>query len=145
MEINIEQLKTISQDVTQTLNDLLAQLSPGSKALSDEDAREIIEMSSNRLFVARELIDNKIVGMLTLVVYRIPVWKKGWIEDLVVDKDYRNKGIGTKLIKHAVKNAKTIGVSSLNFTSRPQREYANRLYLKLGFKKRDTNVYTMEL
>ena len=145
MEINIEELKTFSPDATQTLNDLLAQLNPGSKTLSDEDVCEIIEMSSNRLFVAREPISNKIVGMLTLIVYRIPVWKKGWIEDLVVDKDYRNIGIATKLIQHAVKNAKALGVSSLNFTSRPQREDANRLYLKLGFKKRDTNVYTIEL
>ena len=102
-------------------------------------------MSSNQVFVARELVNNKIVGMLTLIVYRIPVWKKGWIEDLVVDKDYRNKGIGTKLIKHAVKNAKALGVSSLNFTSSPQREDANRLYHKLGFKKRDTSVYEIEL
>jgi len=145
MGITIEQLKAFSLDVTEALNDLLAQLNPGSKPLNDEDVKEIINGSSNHFFVAREPINNKIVGMLTLIVYRIPVWKKGWIEDLVVDKDYRSIGIATKLIQHAVKNAKALGVSSLNFTSRPQREDANRLYLKLGFKKRDTNVYRIEL
>ncbi len=145
MGITIEQLKVFSSDVTEALNDLLVQLNPTSKPLNDKDVKEIIEGSSNRFFVAREPVSNKIVGMLTLIIYRIPVWKKGWIEDLVVDKEYRNKGIATKLINYAVENAKADGVLSLNFTSRPERETANRLYLKLGFKKRDTNVYTIEL
>lgn len=145
MEITIEQLKVFSSDVTEVLNDLLVQLNPASKPLNDEDVKEIIEGSSNRFFVAREPVSNKIVGMLTLIIYRIPVWKKGWIEDLVVDKEYRNKGIATKLINYAIKNAKTKGVSSLNFTSRPERETANILYKKLGFKKRDTNVYRIIL
>lgn len=145
MEITIELLKVFSSDITQTVNDLLTQLNSSSKVLNDENVREIIESPSNRFFVARKSVDNKIVGMLTLVVYRIPVWKKGWIEDLVVDKNYRNKGIATKLINHAVGKAKADGVLSLNFTSRPQREGANKLYEKLGFKRRGTNVYRIEL
>lgn len=145
MEFYIEILKNFSTDITQALNNLLLQLNPGSKNLNDEDVKEIIDAQSNRFFVAREPINNKIVGMLTLIIYRIPVWKKGWIEDLVVDKAYRNKGIATKLIRHAVENAKADGVLSLNFTSSPQRENANRLYRRLGFEKRDTNVYRIKL
>lgn len=145
MEIFIEQVKTFSPDATQDVNSLLAQLDPASKPLSDGDLREIIAGPSNRFFVAREPINRKIVGMLMLVVYRIPVWKKGWIEDVVVDKEYRNKGIATKLINYAIRNAKANGISSLNLTSRPERENANKLYGKLGFKKRDTNVYRIEL
>lgn len=145
MEFYIEQLKTFSPDITQIINDLLAQLNPISKKLKDGDAKEIIEGSSNRLFIARRSDNKEIVGMLTLIAYRIPVWKKGWIEDVVVDRKYRGKGIATKLINGAVENAKAEGISSLNLTSRPQREDANRLYIKVGFKKRDTNVYTIEL
>ena len=145
MEIAIEQIKTFSPDVTGDVNSLLAQLDPTSKPLSDGDLREIISGSSNHFFVARERINRKIVGMLILVVYRILVWKKGWIEDVVVDKEYRNKGIATKLINYAIRNAKANGISSLNLTSRPERENANKLYGKLGFKKRNTNVYRIEL
>lgn len=145
MKITIEQVKIFSSDIAEALNDLLVQLNPTSKPLNDEDVKEIIEGSSNCFFVAREPVSNKIVGMLTLIIYRIPVWKKGWIEDLVVDKEFRGKGIATKLINYAIKNAKTKGVSSLNFTSRPERETANRLYEKLGFKKRDTNVFQIIL
>ncbi len=144
MEITIKQLKVFSPDLTQTLNDLLAQLNPTSKTLNDEDVKEIIQGPTNRFFVARESVKNKIVGMITLVIYRIPVWKKGWIEDLVVDKKYRNQGIATKLINYAIEKAKVNDVLSLNFTSRPERETANRLYEKLGFKKRGTNVYKIE-
>lgn len=145
MEFYIEQLKNFSPQMTQVLNDLLIQLNPGSKALNDKDVKEIIEESSNHFFVAREAASSKIVGMITLVAYRIPIWKKGWIEDLVVDKDYRKKGIATKLIQSAVERAKNLGVLSLNFTSRPEKEDANRLYNRLGFEKRKTNVYWMKL
>lgn len=145
MEIYIEQIKTFSQDVTKDVNSLLAQLDPTSKPLSDRDIKEIIDGPSNHFFAARESVNRKIVGMLMLVVYRIPVWKKGWIEDVVVDKEYRGRGIATKLINYAIESAKANGISSLNLTSRPERENANKLYVKLGFKKRDTNVYRIEL
>lgn len=145
MGIKIEQIKNFSKEITQDLNDLLRQLNPKAKKLRDEDVKEIIGSSSNYFFAARELADNKIVGMITLIIYRIPVWKKGWIEDLVVDKEYRNKGIATKLLDHCIETAKAQGVSSLNFTSNPQREAANKLYQSLGFEKRDTNVYKILL
>lgn len=145
MEFYIEILKKFSLELTTALNKLLKQLDNTATPLTKQDIENMIVSPANRLFVARRKSNKEIVGMLTLIVYRIPVWKKGWIEDIVVDKAYRNKGIATKLIHHAVKSAKADGVLSLNFTSRPQRETANRLYSKLGFKKRDTNVYRIEL
>ena len=145
MEISIEQIKTFSPNITQDVNNLLGQLDPTSKPLRDRDVREIIDEQSNYFFVARESINRRIVGMLILIVYRILVCKKGWIEDVAVDKEYRNKGIATKLINCAIEIAKANGISSLNLTSRPERENANKLYIKLGFKKRNTNVYRIEL
>lgn len=145
MEISIEQIKNFTKDLTSDVNVLLMQLDPNSKSLRDEDVKEILDSSSNYFFAARESVNHKIVGMLILVVYRIPVWKKGWIEDVVVDKEYRGKGIATRLISYAIESAKVNGISSLNLTSRPERENANKLYRKLGFEKRDTNVYRIEL
>ncbi|OGH24822.1 MAG: hypothetical protein A3B47_00110 [Candidatus Levybacteria bacterium RIFCSPLOWO2_01_FULL_39_24] len=145
MKVIIEQVKTFSLGLTQELNSLLIQLNPDSRTLLDEDVKETIEESSNHLLVAKEPVNHKIVGMLTLIINRIPSWKKGWIEDVVVDKKYRNQGIATELITYAIENAKNNGAVSLNLTSRPEREDANKLYGKLGFKKRDTNVYRMEL
>lgn len=145
MEITIEQLKTFSPDITQTLNNLLAQLNPNLKKLSNENVKEIIRAQSNRLFVVKEPVDNKIVGMLTLAILTAPSGKRGLLEDIVVDKEYRRKGIGTKLITTALNVARKEGVVYLDFTSRPTRIAANNLYQHLGFKKRDTNVYRIKL
>lgn len=145
MEFYIEQIKNFSLELTPALNKLLEQLNETAKPLENKDVMEMINSWANRLFVARKSDTKEIVGMLTLVTYRIPVWKKAWIEDIVVDENYRKKGIATKLINQAIESARADGVSSLNFTSSPGREDANRLYQHLGFEKRDTNVYRVKL
>ncbi|MDO8461045.1 MAG: GNAT family N-acetyltransferase, partial [bacterium] len=65
--------------------------------------------------------------------------------DIVVDKEFRGQGIGTKLIKTAIVKARDADAFTIDFTSRPSRESANLLYKKLGFKQRETNVYRLEL
>lgn len=145
MDIQIEQLKTFSTGTLEALNRLLKQLNSSATSLTQADIEYMISSPANRLFVARIPDNKEIIGMLTLIIYRIPIWKKGWIEDLVVDERYRNKGIASKLIQYAIEKAKADGVLLLNFTSRPERETANRLYERLGFEKRNTNVYSIKL
>jgi ribosomal protein S18 acetylase RimI-like enzyme len=41
----------------------------------------------------------------------------------------------------AIDEARRLGVHSLDLTSRPSREAANRLYTRMGFTSRETNVY----
>lgn len=145
MEFYIEQIKKFSLELPISINKLLKQLDNKAIPLKKKDIEDMIASPATRLFVARRSDNKEIAGMLTLVVYRIPIWKKGWLEDLVVDQQYRNKGIATKLIQHAIESAKADRVLSLNFTSRPEREIANRLYEHLGFEKRKTNVYWIKL
>lgn len=142
--MHIEQLKNSSADIVLQLNHLLTQLDKTAKPLSIEDVYEMVESLTNSLFVARDGISKNIIGMITLIVYRIPFTKKGILEDLVVDQVYRGKGIGATLMNHAIHKAREAGVSYLDFTSRPQREAANKLYERLGFQKRDTNVYRIK-
>lgn len=145
MEIIIEQLKTFSQGVTEAINHLLKQLNPQARILSDEDEKEIINDTSNRIFVVRESVGNKIIGMLTLIIINAQFVKKGILEDIVVDENYRGKGIGAKLINEAISLARHEKVSYIDFTSNPEKVAANNLYQRLGFKKRDTNAYRIEL
>lgn len=145
MEIYIERLKTFSSKELAAINKLLKQLDNKATFLTRDDMRDMIVSPANRLFVARRLDNKEIIGMLTMVVFRIPFVKKGLLEDIVVDKEYRRKGIGAELITTAVNNARTEGVSFLDFTSRPTRVAANNLYQGLGFKKRDTNIYRIIL
>ncbi len=89
--------------------------------------------------VARD--GNAIVGALTLVVYRMPSGVTGVIEDVVVDEAARGRGIGGALVEAAKEHAVAGGATWVWLTSRPEREAANRLYRRLGFEPRETNVY----
>lgn len=141
--ITIKQLKKSSPDIFDAIRRLTAQLDKDYKPLSDDDIKAMIAAKNCFIYVAR--FQNKIVGMATLIVYRIPYTKKAILEDVVVDEKFRGQSIGTKLIKTAIAKAKKTGAYVIDFTSRPSRESANRLYKKLGFKKRETNAYRLSL
>jgi len=98
-----------------------------------------VRSDSTRLLVAR--VDGTIGGSLTLVLFRIPTGVRAIIEDVVVDGDLRGRGIGEALSREALEIAKDSGARTVDLTSRPSREAANRLYQRIGFKLRETNVY----
>ena len=93
------------------------------------------------IFIARETSTNKIAGMILLMLYRIPYVRKAYFEDLVIDEQFRGLGLGTQLMQKVLEFAKENGAAYLDCTSRPERGAGNNLYEKLGFQKRDTNVY----
>ena len=82
-----------------------------------------------------------IVGILTLIVYRVPTGIRARIEDVVVDETIRGKGIGEGLVRHALNIARDAGADGIALTSNPKREAANKLYQRLGFKPWETNLY----
>jgi ribosomal protein S18 acetylase RimI-like enzyme len=94
--------------------------------------------------VARDA-DGRVVGSLTLAVFRVPTGVLSWIEDVVVDERARGAGAGEALVLTAVDRARRAGAKSVDLTSRPSREAANRLYQRLGFESRSTNVYRRTL
>lgn len=143
--ITIEQVSTYSPEVVDEIRNLTKQLDTEYQDLTEEDARYMLSSDNTHVYIARDRQTQKAVGMYTLIVYRIPYKMKAQLEDLVVDPSYRGRGLGTKLMEHAVSEAHKYKIKSLNFTSRPTRESANKLYSKLGFEKRETNVYRKEL
>ena len=108
-----------------------------------DDLEEIIRGNSTVLFAAR--IDGVIVGLLTLATFRIPTGVRAWIEDVVVDDLARGKGVGEALNRAALVEARQRGAKTVDLTSRPSREAANRLYQRIRFTRRDTNVFRYEL
>ena len=66
---------------------------------------------------------------------------RAWIEDVVVDGAARGRGVGEELNRFALDLARSLGARTVDLTSRPSREAANRLYQRIGFEARDTNVY----
>ena len=104
----------------------------------------MIDSDSSRLLLALD-DDGTILGSLTLVLFRIPTGVRAWIEDVVVDGDARGMGVGDKLNRFALEMARDNGAVSIDLTSRPTREAANRLYKRIGFEQRSTNVYRYDL
>ena len=122
---------------------LIPQLSSSNPPPSRDEVIEMIESEASVLFAAEH--DGTIVGLLTLVLFRIPTGMRAWIEDVVVDSEARGLGVGRALNEMALDRARQGGATTVDLTSRPSREAANRLYQRIGFVPRSTNVYRFEL
>ena len=141
MTASIEIVDHPTDEVVEALARLLPQLS--SAEPPDASVLAVIMSGDSTVFVAR--VDGRIVGSLTLVMYRIPTGLKAWIEDVVVDETARGHGVGEALNHAALDEARRRGAKAVSLTSRPTREAANRLYQRIGFVACDTNVYRFEL
>ena len=141
--INITEVKVVTDELVEAFSRLLPQLSQNAKAITKADLKNII--SSDNTFIITATVGDEIVGALTLLLYRIPTGHKAHIEDVVVDQNNRGKGIGQSLIGYAIEKAKQADAASIDLTSKPSRTSANRLYQKMGFTKRQTNVYRHKL
>jgi ribosomal protein S18 acetylase RimI-like enzyme len=141
--IQVTPVMSASADVLAACHRLIPQLSSSSAPISTQELEEIIESDTTVLFAACS--NQEIVGLLTLAIFRIPTGVRAWIEDVVVDDKARGKGVGDALNRAALAEAERRGAKTVDLTSRPSREAANRLYQRLGFKQRDTNVYRYDL
>lgn len=141
-EIEVAPASRVDDELVAAFHRLIPQLSRSAAVPTEELIREIVEGQANTVLIARDCRDNgRIVGMLTLVVFRIPTGVRAWIEDVVVDEAVRGRGVGEALSREAVRRAVGLGARTVELTSRPSREAANRLYQRLGFVRRDSNVY----
>jgi ribosomal protein S18 acetylase RimI-like enzyme len=118
---------------------LVPQLSPKRQAAGLTELAELVATPGTSLIVARDGAD--VLGMLTLIVYRVPTGVRAWIHDVVVDETARGRGVGEALAREALHLAESAGAISVELTTRREREAANRLYRRLGFELRETNVY----
>ena len=141
-EIEVAAASGVDEELIAAFNRLIPQLSRSAVVPTPELIREIVEAQASTVLIARDSRDNRrIVGLLTLVVFRIPTGVRAWIEDVVVDEAVRGRGVGEALSQEAVRRAVELGARTVELTSRPSREAANRLYQRLGFVRRDSSVY----
>jgi ribosomal protein S18 acetylase RimI-like enzyme len=144
MEIVI--IKEVTDELVQAFELLIPQLSTSAAVPSRAEIAGMIAGDEITLFAARDpLQEGRITGLLTLVTFRIPTGMRSWIEDVVVDGSSRGKGAGEALTRAALEQAKKLGAKTVDLTSRPSREAANRLYQRVGFKLRETNFYRYTL
>ena len=140
--IEVREATDVTPDLVAAFERLTPQLSSSAPAPTSGELAEIMASEATVLLVA---VDSErggeIVGSMTLVVFRIPTGMRAWIEDVVVDADARGAGVGAALNRRALQIAADRGARTVDLTSRPSREAANRLYQRLGFEPRSTNVW----
>lgn len=139
----ITKVAHVDDELVEAFTRLIPQLSSSSPPPTPAHLESLVASADTVLFVAR--IGGRILGSLTLAFYRIPTGLKAWIEDVVVDIDARGHGVGEQLNIAALDEARARGAKDVSLTSRPSREVANRLYRRIGFEPRDTNVYRYTL
>ena len=148
--MTVELITAATPELHEAMGRLLPQLSRSAAPMSEADVERFLSQSSVHLFVFRaETADadgnNPILGMLSLATFEIPTGVRAWVEDVVVDEAARGQGAGLALVEAAIAHAKTVGARTVDLTSRPTREAANRLYQRAGFQLRETNVYRVTL
>jgi ribosomal protein S18 acetylase RimI-like enzyme len=139
MGIEVEVVRDVTEEIVEAFGRLLPQLSRSAEPLDAGGLANLVGWQGNKQLVGR--MDGRIVGALTLVMFPIPTGLRAWIEDVVVDEVARGCGVGAALTLEAVRLARAAGARTIDLTSRPSREAANRLYERLGFELRDSKVY----
>ena len=133
----------ITETVIADINALLLQLTDAPQPL---DLNRAIEIATESHWVVARDEENRIKGINTLTISQIPTGRVGHLDDVVVDKPHRGKGVGRGLVEFLVNWAVQVRAADrIELTSKPSRVEANGLYLKLGFQKRETNCYVLNL
>lgn len=143
MTVEVEKVQFATLEIVDGLNHLLPQLSSKPATLTIDSVERMIQSEAATIFIASE--EFVIVGTLTLIIFSTPTGRRSWIEDVVVDESARGAGVGEQLTAAAIEEARQRGVRTIDLTSRPSREAANAMYLKMGFARRETNVYRLSL
>ena len=140
--IRIVEIESYSAEYHEAMQHFLDQLTTNPMTLTESMFRQLVESTNSHLFFL--IKDEQIAGMLTVGIYYSPTGGKAWIEDVVVDQAFRGQGLSKLLVAHAIEFTKSQQVPSLMLTSNPKRIAANKLYQKMGFERKETNVYRMK-
>jgi ribosomal protein S18 acetylase RimI-like enzyme len=142
--MKVEIATTVTPQLMSAVERLVPQLSRSSPPPTVAELEEIVTSPATDFFVATS-DDGTIVGVATLVTFRIPTGVRAWVEDVIVDSEARGTGVGRAITEAMIERSREMGAVTVDLTSRPSREAANRLYQRIGFVQRDTNVYRYTL
>jgi ribosomal protein S18 acetylase RimI-like enzyme len=144
--MTVERVTEVTDELVAAFERLIPQLSSSNPPPTPAEINEMVMSPATVLLIARDPNRrNEIIGALTLALFRIPTGLRAWIEDVIVDTSCRGRGIGEGLCMAAIEHAREAGATTVDLTSRPSREAANRLYQRIGFEQRVTNVYRYNL
>lgn len=141
--VRVFEVRECNEEYLVAVNCLLGQLSTKECVLSRDDFENLVSSDTSHLFLL--LYGSAIVGMLCVCVCACVTGRKAWIEDVVVDTEFRGKAFGKLLVNYAMDYVKSLGNVTVMLTSRPSRIAANALYRSVGFETKETNVYIKKI
>jgi predicted N-acetyltransferase YhbS len=142
--MQLEIVTKADEELYEAFQRLVPQLTNNNPPPSLNDLAALVRDEASTLILARNE-NGEIVGALTLAVYRVPTGIRSVIEDVIVDISTRGEGVGEALMLRGIELAREKGAGNISLTSNPMRVAANKLYLRVGFTKRETNAYQMKL
>jgi len=141
-DVKIDQVRAMSEELFTACQRLVPQLTHNNPPPTREQLAQMLASPASFLFQATHPdFGDEIIGMGTLVLYYVPTGLRGYIEDIVVDEKVRGQRIGQALMQACLDTAEKAGAPQVMLTSNPSREATNRIYLRMGFELRKTNVY----
>lgn len=144
MPVHVEEVFVADPELVAALRFLIPQLSTSAPPIEASALEDIVQNPNSTLLVARDG-EGPILGSLLLVTFKTPTAVRAWVEDVVVDEAARGRGVGEALVRAAIDRARLANAKSVDLTSRPDREAANRLYQRMGFQLRESNLYRFSL
>jgi GNAT superfamily N-acetyltransferase len=143
--MRIEEVTEATAEVQAALARLLPQLNPTLTVPDMARVRALIEDPAVTLLFAMQ--GEEVIGTATVIVYTTPFWIKARIDEVVVDQASRGGGVGEAIVRACLDAGRRKGaqVAELQSGRGPQREVANRLYRRMGFELRDSNLYRFTL
>jgi len=142
--LRVEVFEGDASELADAFVTLVPQLSKSNPPPTRDKVVAMLAFDAVTQFVARD-DDGGIVGVSTLIMFPIPTGWRAWVEDVIVDEAARGQGVGEALTLAMIDAAREQGCTTIELTSRPSREAANRLYQRIGFTPRETNVYRYDL
>jgi ribosomal protein S18 acetylase RimI-like enzyme len=142
----IERVREATPEIVEALNRLIPQLTTNNPPPRAADVRALVDTDANVLLIARQTdAPSRILGSGCVCAYRVPTGVRAVVEDVVVDVTARGQGIGEALLHALIAAAGEMGAKGVSLTSNPARGAANKLYLRMGFKLRNTNSYYYQI
>jgi ribosomal protein S18 acetylase RimI-like enzyme len=146
-KVEIKRLNSdfLNEDSVRGINRLFLALTSRPNEFLIKNRKEISKILNGNCCYVVACVENKVVGISGIHFLKTGIRSKGFIEDVVVDRNYRGRGIGILLSKKLIEIAKDKNLDCIDLTSSPNRKEANMLYKKLGFKTKETNYYRLKI
>ncbi len=139
-------VRQVTKSWVSDINNLLRQLVHDPKTfrpITLLHMRAIVANKATPVVIVRD--DTRVVGLGMLAVITKFRGHYAYIEDMMVDGDYRGRGLGEAIARKLIAIARAKKVKTIELSTRPSRVPANKLYQKLGFEPKETNVYRLKL